>query len=376
MSERESILPYDTTYVKEWAIQHGVDADQYESYRVSHGGFLIAKLRSKELTQEFLFLRDIEASLGLENCKLVPNPRQKANEPELPKVYSAPEGMAFEITTSIPDDEWIPIYDDAEDGFIGKYLEIDDLYILGDGTRRANIVVREEPKAYATPVEDWGENFTWVHGPGEKDFIRLPSRADPTKDGARIWIPMPAGVEINFAGNKVRAPYESSSIKLVPYEEKQSTELYIANFTQSDQPALDDFIFIDETLTLPRGVVSVPKRGGGERYIPNRIGQLVLPPMTDREVWNDLWDNHGIMIKWNPTIHQDRFVRLDYRYGQSSVEYQVRKFNSGQANGRMFMRALAVSGFAGVADYTVVMKTALSKERLSLEELLKEEERY
>lgn len=160
MSEFEPTLPYATTYVQEWAIQHGVDANEYESSVLRHGEFLVAKLRSQELSQEFLFLKEIEAVLGLENCKLIDNPRQIPGEWKMPKVYVAPEGTAFEITTAIDDDDWNPTYDDADNGFLGRYLEIEDLYILSDGTRRATVVVRGELEPYAVQVEDWGDSTT------------------------------------------------------------------------------------------------------------------------------------------------------------------------------------------------------------------------
>lgn len=205
--------------------------------------------------------------------------------------------------------------------------------------------------------------------------MRLPSRGDPTKDGARIWFPKPLGVQVRFPSDKIRAPYGSFTLKTVPHEQKQDTELYVADFTQVEPHALDDFTFIDEAPILPRGIIPVKNSNGEMSYVPNKIGQLVLPPMPDRSDWGNLWDKHGIMIKWNPTIHQNRFVNLNYDSRRSRVDDEMRRFNSGQANGRMFMRALAVYGVDGMVSLNEVVKTALSEEKLSLEELLLDEKR-
>lgn len=90
--------------------------------------------------------------------------------------------------------------------------------------------------------------------------------------------------------------------------------------------------------------------------------------MDLHEAGSDLWYDHGIMLKLNPTIKRPRHFYLDWHYGQLSVEWYMRRFNSGQDTGETFRRILVPRNYLGRVGLETVIKTAQSQDRLSPEE--------
>lgn len=368
----EPLLPYDTYFFSDWCDIKGIDADKFKNIsNLWHTSFLIARLRSEEVSRELQLREDIEANLPLEESVRVDDLGLK---PEYwgmrPKIFQAPEGLAYELTLEVAYDE----FDEYEDGtpapptkieykrFVGEYLDID--VETERGTQKGYVTVRERPDYFALPILNDGN-------PDENGAIRLPSRYNPDEDGAYVSFPRLDGWQVAHPRIKeLGGRHERTSVRLVPFENPQDTELFVADFGKYNDFKLDDFIFQDEErLKLPPGFCYI--RTGIDKwelqYLP--INNLILPPIP-RDDWTPLWNNHGIMIKLNPTVHSfafgdSRFQYLDFDGRRSSLEFAIRQFNSKAEKGQFIMRALAVQGLHGTASLSDVLEVALSKELLS-----------
>lgn len=368
MPERERVVPYNDIYFSEWCDWYGFDDSAFRA--LSFSGFRIARERSKELSAKFQFLQEVEASLPLEGSALVDDFRLKPDATSRPKFYKAPDGMAYEMTTHMdfyPEDEWDERVEEPPVRrtytFVGEYLHIDAY--AGRGTPWAEITVRESPTFYA--VKEYNPGFTTFAGPQEEDMIRLPSRYDPEKPGAYIAFDHYDDWEIMRSGDKMEGNYGDVQVKLVPYEKQEDTELYKADFNKyNDRLKLDSFLFIDEKPLLPNGWARSGPHGDRDLRF-NAVCTLVLPPIP-QNLWTDLWYKYGIYIKLNPTVYENRFVFLDFDR-PDLVDFQVRRYNSGQKSGRMFMRSLVVRDGIGKTGLKDVVKAVSSNQELTEKEI-------
>ena len=363
MSEHEPVLPFKDEYFSDWCDIYGMNPLDYEAL-YSHN-FRVARLHTKELSAGAKFRKEVEDSLPLEGATLVDDFRFEPGNPGVPKLFKAPEGQAFEITTTYEYEErdvWGYSEEDvpkksATHTFVGEYLGIESYIHHGEG--KATITVRERPSYTAFPVIEDGI------GPDARPnehFVRLPSKFDLDKDGAFVIFDRVTGWQVGCAGDKLRADYAMSKVRLVPHDPPVDNELYIADSREQPQYALDDFRYFPERPQLPPGFFILPGSeisGEPDRIIHNEVLKLVLPPI-DREHWGDLWYDHGIMIKVNPTITDQRFVSLDLdrRVG---IEDRIRELNRKATEGKMFMRILVVRGIGGrsMAD---IVKLVSSRE--------------
>lgn len=353
MLERELIVPYNTMPFYEWCDSQGVDWSEYET--LYSKDFVIAKLMTDRLSRECAFRQEVEASLPLVGCKLVEAPDQHPGGARLPMLYMAPDGMAFEIESN-------------GSAFAGRYLGI-DVYIHA-GETVASITIKN-PEVFAGQVFNPGGHI--MAGPSEENMIRLPSKYVPDKDGAWISFSRFEDWAIIFSSDiypnddEFTADYGEASVELIPDTSQPDNELYVADFGQSHDQKLDDFIFIEEGPVLPPGFFTMPSPRGGYEIMHNAVARLTLPPI-DQDAWSDLWYEHRIMIKVNPTVADDRFVYLDYARGREYVARQVREFNSSLEDGRMFQRILVVRNMLGRVGLSEVIATGLSRDKLAPDE--------
>jgi hypothetical protein len=181
MTEREPILPYNTVHFYKWCEENGVDDRHYGLDKL-----LVAKLRSPELSKELKLRAEIEASLPLQGSQLVEDPRTAAESwGSQPKIFLAPEGMAYQLEARIDFDDGdedidgnkLPPTSSETYTMVGEYLAVETRTVSGKTV--GYITVRKRPSKYAVPTLHDGN-------PDEGGVIRLPSRADPEKDGAYV----------------------------------------------------------------------------------------------------------------------------------------------------------------------------------------------
>jgi len=366
---KEPILPYETISSWEWFKTHDVDVEAYPGIDSLQDGLRFARLRSPEITAEILLREQIEVNLPLRGATRVNHPRLK---PEFwgtePKLFKAPAGMAFELTTSVDYDE---DYQD-EDGnqlaptktevysVIGEYLGIETR--TEKGTAAASITVMEQAVAYAQPIYNDGN-------PDDNELIRLPSRADPEVDGAAVMFARLDGWEVVHGKSRsLSGEYGKSNVKLVPFERAAETERYVADFKRFNDFPLDDFILVDEAPLPPPGYFYYPTGFGEGTWVHNPTNLMTLPP-GDLHGWmGDMWEKHGIMMKLNPTAinfigGNSRFYYLHFDRGRSTLAWEIRYVNTYEHKHSMFMRALAIKGIANTS-MDDVLKVALSKDQL------------
>ncbi len=375
MSEyyKDPLLPYDTLSLSEWCRVNGIDTNQFQSWRFAN--LSIAKLRSREISLEMQLRQEIETSLPLEGSERVEDIGLK---PEFygtqPKIFLAPKGMAYKLEVRTDYDE----FDYIEDGsqlpptksetatFIGEYLSITTETVGGQA--ESNITVRERPEYFAEPVFNNGDPRE------EGGAIRLPSRFNPEEDGAYVSFPRFEGWQLLVSRtDELSGPYKKSKVTLVPFDREQDTELFVADFGEYNDFALDDFIFVDERrIKLPPGFSYFHRRLNNWVLEYHPTNTLILPPIPSDD-WTPLWEKHGIMIKFNPTVHSfkfgdSRFQYLDFGDRRSSLEFRIRQFNSYAKNDKFIMRALAIRDELGRTSLKEILKVALSKEVLSEED--------
>lgn len=366
MSEYRPVEPFASDHLGTWCDHHGIDDYQFSS--LSWAGFKIARDQKRDVSLAFKLREEIIDSLPLEGSELVRHPKARPEENWRPKVYQAPAGMAYEMTTRDiyqPTDDW----GDPIDGeprvvvstIVGEFLEIETYVHRGKAVGR--LIVREMPVYKAAPVLNLGGS---MFVPDEDEMLKFPSKYDPSKVGDRVMFPRHDGWEVYTTGNKLEADYDKASVQLVPYERQEDAGLYAANFGSEGRFELDDFVHIPESPLTPDGYVYLPKPGGGSELTPT-LGQLVLPPI-DKEHWTTLWERHGIMIKYNPTVDDKRFVTLDFDQ-PDRVEFEMRKFNTNAKSGKTFMRAFAIRHEIGVTTLDDIVRTVSSNEELTQEDL-------
>jgi hypothetical protein len=372
----EPTLPYDTYFFREWCDAKGVDREDYKNIdQLWLQSFLVAKLRSEEIAKEMALRQTIKSNLPLDGSRRI---EEIGLKPEFwgtrPKMFEAPAGMAFqiEVTQDVDDDfmsaegfTFAPLYSETKT-VVGELLKITTYTENGD--QRGIVTVYERPNEFAVPVYNDGD----PQEPG--NTIYLPSRFNADEDGGAIAFARLDDWEVVRAKTgKLGGHYEKTKVSLVPFDTKQDDELYVADFDKYNDFALDDFIFVDEQrLQLPPGF-GYMQTGIDRwelRHMP--VNNLILPPIPQAD-WTALWEDHGIMIKLNPTVHSfaggdSRFQHLDFSGRRSSLEFAIRQFNSKAERGQFIMRALAIHGLGGTVSLDDALELGLSKELLDEED--------
>lgn len=353
MFEREPVLPYDMAYIREWCDSRGIDDGEFG--HLAYSDFSVAVLRRQELSLAAKYRQEIEDSLPLAGCTLVDDPRVRPDEAHRPKLCQAPEGMAFELTETRyyrDIDEWGekvtngPLHSTTLT-FTGEFLDIETY--VNRGKPRGVICVRERPNFFAAPIVNYGCNLV---GLVETDMIRLPSKNDPTKDGAYVAFPRVEGWDIVRSGNKLEADYPGCTVRIVPYEKPTKKELYVADFGKAANFALDEFRYFEEPPQLPDGYFYLPRAGEKPTLHVNKVHALILPPIESRD-WDDLWYHHGIMLKLNPTVQEGR-----YRYVDVNNPHDIDKTNELAAQDKLFRRLLVVQHLTNTSLRQVVSRLA------------------
>jgi hypothetical protein len=363
------LLPYNTEFFSDWADTHGLDTETY-GYALRYGGFLIAILKREERYKEARLKEEIIASLPLRDCNQVEDFRLK---PEFwgtePRFFQAPEGMVFQIEAEFGVDEG---YMSAE-GFELEAIETETRTLVGEylgvatyteaGIQKGRITVYEQPQVFAIPTYNNGD----PDKPG--NMIRLPSRFDPEEEGAAIIFARYDDWEIaRSKSRKLKGRYGKTNISLVPSAKEPDRELYIAEFEKYNEFALDDFIFTDEQrFKLPSTFTYDRFETSDFQWQYRPINSLILPPIP-MDDWGPLWDNHHILIRFNPTaepfgLGDSRFQYLDFG-GPGSTDRSIREFNSFAKEGKFLMRAIAIRDMVGNTPMKDMLRIGLSKELL------------
>lgn len=356
-------MPYPTVPLYEWCNERGLDPYEYSG--LYFNAFEVAKMQSRGVSRLLAFRQKVENNLPLSGCEVVDDPLARPNEDRRPpKAFLAPQDLEFELTTTYEyeqTDEWGDQLPGAPtksitETFLGEYLYI--YCRSSNGELVADITVREKPYFEARPIFRLGGGMM---GPSEDEMIRLPSRFDPEKDGAYVAFPRHEGWDITYSGDKLEGRYGEVSVRLVPYQHREDTELYVADFGADHEFALDDFIYFEEAPVLPPGYWYYPLEGGGSKLMYNPVLTLTLPPI-DRDDWTNLWYDHGIMIKLNPSVttHESRFVTIDLSRRLSATD-QIKRFNRLQKEGKVFQRILVLRN-VGEISLKDIVKTANTRE--------------
>ncbi|MCA9325321.1 hypothetical protein KDA23_04635 [Candidatus Saccharibacteria bacterium] len=356
MSETTQNLPFQTEYLSEWCENRGID--RYDFTQLWCQNFLVAGSHLTALTVAQKTRIELEASLPLEDCTRVLDPRILPGEHFRPRhVYRAPDGLGFRLQTKEEypvEDEWGEVKPDApvevvERDFVGKYLDLDVRGSHGEGN--GVITVFKKPTYFAVPDVNMGGN---LFGPTEEDMIRLPSKYDPEKDGAYVAFGRQEGWDIFIDTEKQRGNVHESDVSIVLFEEQADTELYVADFSELAHFDLDDFLYIEEPVKIP-GYAYIPQcyAHGWEWELFPTLSELLLPPL-DQDYWGPLWYEHEIMIKFHPMASKDRFIRLDFAQ-PLRADFEVRWLNRQQQENGSFNRLFAVQDMGGLSLREVVL---------------------
>ena len=365
MPEFTPAEPFASDHMREWCDWHGVDDEMFRS--LSHSGFKIAREQNRDTSIAFQLRQEIERALPLEGCHLVRHPEATPTGRKRPKVYEAPDGFAFEITTQekyYPHNEFGELIDGepkiVDYRFVGEFLEIETSATRGKAA--GSLIVRERPLYKAAPILNYGGGWD---GPDEDAMLKFPSKYDPSKVGDRVAFVKHDGWDVYTVGKKLEGSYDRSAVRLVPYQ-KREEEFFVANFGAKEQFPLDDFTHFTESPLLPPGYVCIPISKGEIKIVPT-LGQLILPPL-DRNYWTELWERHGIMIKYNPTADDQRVIHLRAN-SRVDLDFEIRKINRRERVGSTFMRVIAVHDSPVCNSLDNLVRAFDSEEELSEEEI-------
>lgn len=396
-SEREPTLPYNVEEFDDWAERNDVNAELFDgligpggiAYSGNRDPFLIAKLRSRELSAEAQLRLEVEATLPLRGAQLVESPIQTyvlretddadiinnplailgSNvEPErLPKEYLAPKGMAFKITIQPEVFAWQYDEDERKDlqpfSYIGEYLQITTLTY--DGKPHARIQVRGDVKANLAHAILGAGNF--FGGPAEEDLIRLSSPTDPNRNGPGVAFIRHSEPTVTIRSKEHEAPFGLCEVELVSYEKPTENAFYNPpRPTNPEELKLDDFVYFPEEEPVPHGFIRVPIAGGGTTVFRHPTSFMALPHIDD-SLREKFWKQHHIMLKWTSAASHPRLdLYLDRLNG---VDYQIRRYNSLIARNYMFQRYFAVHDPGTGISLTSLVNAMLRKEYLTLDEI-------
>lgn len=373
MSEyyQEPLLPYETDYFQSWCNQNGVDDERFEQLQFSP--FLIAVLK-KEIRQKEAILRDdIIKSLPLQESSRV---EEVGLKPEFwgtrQKIFEAPKGMAYSMTVQRETDagyvsaegfELQPLKAQTE-VLVGEYLKIDTY--TKNGKQFGKITVKQRPEVTAAPVYNNGDPRI----PG--NILILPSRFDPEQDGAAIVFARFDDWEVVYTETpSLTGFHDKTDVTLVPFKQEKDRKLYIPDFGNYNDFALDDFIFANEQkFKLPSTVTYDRFETRDFQYQYRPLNALILPPIS-RDHWEDLWDNHRILIRLHPTgkpfDNDSRFYYLNFD-NPRTLYRDIRKFNSFAEKDIFLMRALVVRYGVAKVSLRETLRVALSNDLLDEKE--------